>query len=65
MHACGHDIHTCIGLGVARLFAESQHQLTGIRILFQPAEEIASGARWMKKDGEPTEDSVDAIFDAM
>ncbi len=51
MHACGHDIHTCIGLGVARLFAENQSQLTGLRLLFQPAEEIASGARWMKKDG--------------
>ncbi len=60
MHACGHDIHTCIGLGVARLLAENQSQLTGIRILFQPAEEIASGARWMKKDGATK--GLDALF---
>lgn len=60
MHACGHDIHTCIGLGVARLLAESQSQLTGVRLLFQPAEEIASGARWMKADGAT--DGLDAIF---
>ncbi len=60
MHACGHDIHTCIGLGVARLFAENKSQVTGIRLLFQPAEEIASGARWMKKDGATK--GLDALF---
>ncbi len=60
MHACGHDLHTCIGLGVARLFAMHQSQLTGIRLLFQPAEEIASGAKWMKKDGATN--GLDALF---
>ncbi len=60
MHACGHDIHTCIGLGVARLLAANHSQLTGVRILFQPAEEIASGARWMKQDGATK--GLDALF---
>ncbi len=51
MHACGHDIHSCIGLGVAKLLANYKNQSKGIRILFQPAEEIAAGAKWMKQDG--------------
>ncbi|WP_320663676.1 amidohydrolase [Prochlorococcus sp. MIT 1223] len=51
MHACGHDFHTCIGLGVARVLASHQDLLSGIRILFQPAEEIAQGANLMRLDG--------------
>ena len=50
MHACGHDIHTCIGLGVAYLIKEMDLKY-GTRLIFQPAEEIASGARWMIEDG--------------
>ena len=50
MHACGHDIHTCIGLGVAALLREIKLKY-GVRIIFQPAEEIATGAKWMIKDG--------------
>ncbi|KGG13642.1 MULTISPECIES: amidohydrolase [Prochlorococcus] len=60
MHACGHDLHTCIGLGVARMLAQNSNQINGVRILFQPAEEIASGARWMKADGALN--GVDALF---
>ncbi|ABM73009.1 Zinc metallopeptidase M20/M25/M40 family [Prochlorococcus marinus str. MIT 9515] len=50
MHACGHDIHTCIGLGVAKIIKDLKLKF-GIRLIFQPAEEIASGARWMIEDG--------------
>jgi len=50
MHACGHDIHTCIGLGVANIIKDLKLKF-GTRIIFQPAEEIACGARWMIDDG--------------
>ena len=50
MHACGHDLHISIGLGVATVIKDLQLNF-GTRIIFQPAEEIASGARWMIKDG--------------
>ncbi|NBP99546.1 MAG: amidohydrolase, partial [Synechococcaceae bacterium WB6_3A_227] len=52
MHACGHDIHTAVGLGVAMLLAPLAEQLSGtVRLLFQPAEETAEGARWMLAAG--------------
>ena len=50
MHACGHDLHISIGLGVAKIIRDL-HLNFGTRIIFQPAEEIASGARWMIHDG--------------
>ena len=50
MHACGHDLHISIGLGVAKIVKDLELNF-GTRIIFQPAEEIASGARWMIKDG--------------
>ncbi len=50
MHACGHDLHISIGLGVAKIVKHLELDF-GIRIIFQPAEEIASGARWMINDG--------------
>ncbi|MCC3443943.1 MAG: amidohydrolase [Microcoleus sp. PH2017_03_ELD_O_A] len=52
MHACGHDIHTTVGLGAAMILAQLEEKLPGhVRFLFQPAEEIAQGARWMIADG--------------
>jgi amidohydrolase len=52
MHACGHDIHTTVGLGTAMILAELRDQIPGtLRFLFQPAEEIAQGAGWMIADG--------------
>lgn len=52
MHACGHDGHTAIGLGVARLLNQYRDQIAGrIKFVFQPAEEIGAGALAMVKDG--------------
>ncbi len=52
MHACGHDAHTSIGLGVARMLAKHRDQWRGTaKFVFQPAEEIVSGARAMIADG--------------
>lgn len=52
MHACGHDVHTTVGLGTAMILSELAEHLPGtVRFLFQPAEEIAQGAGWMIADG--------------
>jgi amidohydrolase len=61
MHACGHDIHTTVGLGVACLLGGMAESLTArVRLLFQPAEETAQGAAWMRADGAM--DGVQALF---
>jgi len=60
MHACGHDLHTCIGLGVAKVLAKNKYTSSRIRIIFQPAEEIAQGANWMRS--EKVLDGVKALF---
>jgi amidohydrolase len=52
MHACGHDVHTTVGLGTAMVLSQVAEELPGkIRFLFQAAEEIAQGANWMVADG--------------
>lgn len=61
MHACGHDVHTTVGLGTAMVLSGLGEQLPGnVRFLFQPAEEIAQGANWMVQDGAMND--VSAIF---
>ena len=51
MHACGHDVHTTVGLGTAMVLSQLAEELPGkVRFLFQPAEEIAQGASWMVQD---------------
>ncbi len=60
MHACGHDLHTCTGLGVARLLAALPRVQTRVRLLFQPAEELAQGAVWMREAGAT--EGLDALF---
>ncbi len=64
MHACGHDAHTAIALGVATLLAQETFPGT-VRLLFQPAEEVEdeeglSGAPRMAQDGAM--DGVDAVM---
>ena len=61
MHACGHDLHTTVGLGTAMILSQLKETLPGnVRFLFQPAEEIAKGATWMVEDGAMKD--VSAIF---
>lgn len=61
MHACGHDVHSTLGMGTAMVLSQLSDKLPGnVRFLFQPAEEIAQGAKWMVKDG--VMEGVNAIY---
>ncbi|WP_340609221.1 M20 family metallo-hydrolase [Xenorhabdus bharatensis] len=52
MHACGHDGHTAIGLGLAHILKQYEDRLTGkIKLIFQPAEEGTRGAKSMVEAG--------------
>ena len=68
MHACGHDTHTSILLGVAKMLWEMKEQVPGtVKFIFQPAEEGApkgeeGGAKLMVKEGVLKNPDVDAIF---
>ena len=68
MHACGHDTHTAILLGVAKVLFQVKDQIPGtVKFIFQPAEEGApageeGGAELMVKEGVLENPKVDAIF---
>jgi amidohydrolase len=52
MHACGHDTHTAMLAGAARILAARRQEIAGeVRLMFQPGEEGFHGARFMIEDG--------------
>jgi amidohydrolase len=69
MHACGHDGHMAILMGVAEILAKNKTELKGsVKFIFQPAEEGApvnegtSGAELMVQEGVMENPKVDAVF---
>lgn len=68
MHACGHDTHTAILMGVAEVLSKNKDKIKGtVKFIFQPAEEgpppgEEGGAKLMVKEGVLDNPKVDAIF---
>jgi amidohydrolase len=63
MHACGHDGHTAVLLGVARWLRDSEKAFAGpVKLIFQPAEETGLGAPSMIDEGVLNDPKVEAVF---
>ncbi len=63
MHACGHDAHTAMLMGIARILHDRRDEFAGtVKVLFQPAEEGGGGARVMIDEGVLDAPNVDAVF---
>jgi hippurate hydrolase len=63
MHACGHDMHTAMLLGAARLLKAHEDEIAGtVKLMFQPAEEIFEGSKDMIDAGLLEHPKVDAAL---
>lgn len=65
MHACGHDAHMAIGLGLATLMARRRDGIAGaLKLIFQPGEEGMNGAEVMVKEGVMEDPQPDVFLAA-